>query len=43
MIAEQVRALHLRAGKELLHVRADDVLEKDERQPVGAGRATSGS
>ena len=31
--AEQVRALHLRAGKQLLDVGADDVLEEHERQP----------
>ena len=31
--AEQMRALHLRSGEELLHVRVDDVLEEDERLP----------
>ena len=37
--AEQVRALHLRAREELLHVGADDVFEEDEGLPV-ARRAT---
>ena len=36
--AEQVRALHLRAREELLHVRVDDVFEEDEGLPVARRR-----